>query len=281
MPMLKYKSQHSRRAFVRADALLLVFVICAGFSAGAQPAIPGYIGKSSFDVSSVLTPAPQPESDRYEADRRIFASTRSLQGSQRWSMAINDVQTRPDDMARDFSCAAGRPLSSRLTPHLIALMTRAAADTGAETGIAKRHFKRLRPFQIDPGPICQAESDLADSYDYPSGHTTLGWTWATILAELLPDRATAILARGRAYGESRVVCGAHNASAVEAGRLSAAATLSVVRASPAYQADFRAVRRELNASRHSQSLAEQQQCKDEAALVSEDIFAPPSTGATP
>jgi acid phosphatase (class A) len=30
-----------------------------------------------------------------------------------------------------------------------------------------------------------------------------------ILAELAPERATPILNRGRAYGESRVVCGVH------------------------------------------------------------------------
>ena len=47
-----------------------------------------------------------------------------------------------------------------------------------------------------------------------------------ILAELEPDRASDILVRARAYGESRVVCGVHNASAVEGGRIIAAAMVA-------------------------------------------------------
>ncbi len=123
--------------------------------------------------------------------------------------------------------------------------------------------------------ICQPVKELAGSYDYPSGHTTLGWTWATILAELAPDHAGAILARGRAYGESRIVCGAHNASAVEAGRLSASATLTAVRATRAYQDDFAAARAELDALRRTAAVPDPKLCRAEAELVGKDILAAP------
>ena len=241
-------------------------------ASGVQP---GYIDRQSFDVTNVLSAAPMEGSDRYDQDRRIFRSTRSFQNTPRWVLAVNDVQTDIAHLMADFSCAAGITMNRGQAPRLALLMEKASADTRAETAMAKRHFKRLRPFLIDQGPICEPASDVQDTYDYPSGHTTLGWTWATILAQLLPERGAQILARGRAYGESRIVCGVHNASAVEAGRTSASATLAVMRASAAYQRDFQAVRRELKRLQHRPTKPDAEQCRAEEALVAEDIFAPP------
>ena len=39
----------------------------------------------------------------------------------------------------------------------------------------------------------------------PCGHTAIGWAWALTLSEISPERADSILARGRAFGESRVI----------------------------------------------------------------------------
>ena len=41
-----------------------------------------------------------------------------------------------------------------------------------------------------------------------------GWTVGLIMAEVAPDRATEILARARAFGEGRLVCGVHTLSAL-------------------------------------------------------------------
>ncbi|HEY0300271.1 MAG TPA: phosphatase PAP2 family protein, partial [Rhizomicrobium sp.] len=208
----------------------------------------GYL-TGTLDLTGVLQPAPVKGDVRYEADRKIFLATRALVGTPRWDLAVSDVKASPADMLRDFSCAAGVALTPDNAPRLVAFVSRAGRDTSRATKNAKDHFKRDRPFlvdAVDDAKVCEPVKELSDSFDYPSGHTTWGWTWATILAELVPERAAAILARGRAYGESRVVCGAHNASAVEAGRLSASATLSAVRASLVYQDDFKAARDELD-----------------------------------
>lgn len=252
--------------------------LCAGL-ASSRAFEGGYIDRAGFDVTSALPDAPTEGTDRYELDREIFRHTRALDNTPRWAMAVNDVQLDATHMLADFSCAAGITLSPASAPRLVRLLTKASRDTDAESGIAKKHFKRLRPFKIDSGPICEPASDVANSYDYPSGHTTQGWTWALILAELLPERAQAILARGRAFGESRIVCGVHNASAVEAGRTSAAATLSVIRARPAYRDDFAAAQDEINGLRATGAKPDDAQCKAEAGLVAQDIFI--STGHQP
>jgi len=98
-------------------------------------------------------------------------------------------------------------------------------DVAAAVNAAKQMWKRQRPFLIDRGAICQPREQVADSYDYPSGHTSWGTAVDLVLAGLLPDRATLVLERGRAYGDRRFICGVHNLSAVESRRL---ATASIV-----------------------------------------------------
>jgi hypothetical protein len=54
----------------------------------------------------------------------------------------------------------------------------------------------------------------------------------------VPDRVQQILERGRAYRDSRFICGAYNEREVEAGMLSAPSTMVAVENKPAYQADL-------------------------------------------
>jgi len=246
------------------------------------PAIPadqrtGYLAPGEFDVTSILEPAPRPGDPRYTTDRKIFRATRALIGTARWQLATSDAEYSVPGLMRDFSCAVGAQLTPETAPRLAALVKRASTDTSGQTSHAKNIFQRQRPFVIDHGRICQPASELFDtkhgrmSYDYPSGHTTYGWTWALILASLAPDRATPILARGRAYGDSRFICGAHNESAVEAGMLSASATMAVVATKPDYQADLAAAREELAKLRASGAPAAQG-CPTEATLVSQRVM---------
>lgn len=239
---------------------------------GEEPLV--YLARGAFDIIAVLPPAPQRDDPRWTADRAIFRQTRAFVGTPRWRLATNDVKSGTDDMMRDFSCAVGVELTPKNAPLTAHLAQKAGSDTARNSGIAKSFYKRQRPYLIDNGPVCQPVAELKGSYDYPSGHTTAGWTWATLLAQLAPDRATEILARGRAYGESRIVCGAHNASAVDAGRLSASATLTALSSSPAFQADLAAARAELSALRQSPAATRPPVagCAAERALIAQPIF---------
>lgn len=72
----------------------------------------------------------------------------------------------------------------------------------------------------------QDEGKLRMNGSYPSGHTTLGWTMALVLAEIRPERQNQLLQRGYEYGQSRVICGAHWQSDVDAGRILGAAVFA-------------------------------------------------------
>lgn len=238
---------------------------------GADGVPTGYLQKGAVDPLAVYPPAPVKGDARYAADRALFKATRRLADTPRWDMATSDVASEMSNMMRNFSCAAGVTLTPETAPRLAALMKRVERDGNDLSNIAKAHYKRERPFLIDRGRVCQPLSELK-SFDYPSGAATVGWAWGAVLAQLLPDRSTALLARGRAYGESRMVCGAHNASAVEAGRVSGATTVTVLQSIPAFQADMAAARTELAALRQAGRAPSADSCAAEAALVAQQVL---------
>lgn len=112
---------------------------------------------------------------------------------------------------------------------------------------AKKTFSRRRPFKVDPR-ITPCLEGVANDRSYPSGHAAYGWTVGYLLAELLPDRRTAILTRAAEFAEQRRVCGVHYASDLEAGRIAGAWMARRFRAVPQFEADARAAVRELRAA---------------------------------
>lgn len=269
------------------SALVFAVVAVAGSAGSAQPAgQAGYLAPGEFDVVPVIEPAPRPGDPRYESDRAIFRQTRGLAGSERYRLATNDVQTGAGAMLRDFSCAIGVNLTPENAPRTTKVAQRAAIDAVTQIGRAKELYRRERPYVIDQGPTCQPPAELLDvpenraSYDYPSGHSTWGWMWALVLAGAAPDRAQQILERGRAYGESRLVCGVHNQSAVEAGMLAASATMAVIQSRPAYRRDLKAARRELADLRKTTHDAPSG-CEAEASLLAQPVLPPFETVTGP
>lgn len=231
------------------------------------PQFTGYLTPGSLDLLKVLPPAPVEGDTRYETDRLVFKQTRAWEGSARWQMASDDALASPADLLRHFSCSVGVEMNPANAPKIMNVAARATRDAGREMSVAKDHFQRKRPFWIDNGNICRPREELGNTYDYPSGHTTAGWTWALVLAQVAPERASEILARGRAIGESRVVCGVHNASAVEGGRYTAEAVMALTSLKPEFRADVEAARAELASLRQSGSKPDPARCEREAALV--------------
>ena len=248
-------------------------MVLAGVSlliAADRPA--GYLGGATVDITGVVPPPPMKGDIRYATDRDVFKAMKRQVGSPRWKAATSDVNYSTPVMEADFSCATGLALTPDRFPALTRLLDNASADTGRANNYAKNRWQRLRPFRIDPGETCEDKKELGDSYDYPSGHTTKGWTLGLVLADVLPDRANPILARARAYGESRIVCRVHNFSAVENGRLGATVTMATVRQTPGYLADLAAARAEVAAARAAAPAAAGPSCGAEDALLGPSVL---------
>lgn len=215
------------------------------------------------DLMRILPPPPASGSPQSVADRAIFRATRALQGSERWAVATRDVT---DDRFTTFACAIGLQLDAKSAPATTRVFARIGG--GALVDRVKRGYATRRPYLDDDQPICEPKSaHLAGNGDYPSGHTTNGWSSALLLAELMPERATAILARGRQYGESRYICGSHSLSAVEAGYMSGSVLVATLHAAPEFRRDMDAARAELAALRRTAPPPPAAQCAQEARAL--------------
>ncbi len=226
------------------------------------------------DAVPLLGPPPSPESGTEAGDVATFQATRALQGGPRWALATRDNVFGADALMQDFSCALGAPLTVANAPVLHTLLSRVVVDAGRVATGAKKVFRRPRPFVDHDGPICVAkDAELVHSWSYPSGHSTYSWTVALILAEAAPDRAADILGRARSYGESRVVCGVHYESDVQAGRVAASAVFSALQAEPEFQRDLAAVRAELAALRRTGGVSSAApECRIEADAAAHPVW---------
>lgn len=220
------------------------------------------------DAVATIPPAPKEGEARNDLDWKIFRDLRALEGSERWKLAQADNSYLPKDLLKDFSCSVGAELSVENAPTLAAILARTTIDAGAAAEKAKQLYRRTRPYLHNAGNICIEKSEaLGKSFDYPSGHASLGWTAGLVMASLAPDRASEVLARGRAYGESRLVCGVHNMSAVEAGRTNAAGVFAALQASAEFQAELTKARAEVDGARKSAAKPDAAWCAREAELV--------------
>lgn len=213
----------------------------------------GYLPEAQRpDVAAIVPAPPQPGSDTWVEDGETFAATRALKGSPRWKQAQYDNSYKVDDMLHGFACAVGADLSTAKTPNTARLVGRGVLDAVEASRAAKQIYRRQRPFVPTDAPICiDREESLIQSFSYPSGHATSGWIYGLFLAELAPDRAGPILNRARAYGESRIVCGVHWKTDVEAGRDAGTAAFVVLQSNPAFRADLEAARGEIASARKS------------------------------
>ncbi len=172
----------------------------------------GYLPKEALpDSAALLPPPPAPLSAALAADQEANRKALALRGTPRFALATSDADLLFPHAAGTFSCALNAPVTQEDTPHLYVLLRRVLGDAAGSTGRAKNAYKRMRPFLVNKEPSCTPgeEAELGKQGSYPSGHSAAGWAWALVLTELAPDREDAILARGRAFGESRVVCNVH------------------------------------------------------------------------
>ncbi len=254
----------------RGAALVLAAALATAWPAGAQRspmgasdnarAPAGYLPAGSIDGAALLGPPPAPDSLRGRADQARFDETRALVGSPRWALATRDDNLRAG-IGQRYSCAAGVTLSAAATPKTWRLLTRIDGDVRVVSIKPKDFYNRRRPALGNEAPICVPRAPwMLSNASYPSGHSMIGWSWSLVLAELLPGRTDPLMRAGREYGESRVICGVHYQSDVEAGRTLASAMVARLHAEKAFVDDLAAARAELR--RAQRSAARPADCAD-------------------
>jgi acid phosphatase (class A) len=212
-----------------------------------RPTLGGYLGEQRLpDFRVFLPPPPAAGSPLATADAAIFDETRTLENGPRWQLAARDDRINLKALLADFGCSAGLDLSTVDAPAITRVLARSSADLFPLIGASKDAFKRPRPFAEREGPTCvEPSEELKASPSYPSGHAATGWLYALLLAEIDPAHADAIVQRGRAFGESRVVCGVHYYSDIEGGRITASALVAALHGAPEFETDIASARAEV------------------------------------
>ena len=225
----------------------------------------GYLPREPLPDSIVLSPPPPGPASAAEArDLEAAQAALALRGGPRWRLAIQDADLFRAGAPAAFSCTVGVAIGPATTSDLHRLLNKSLADLAGSTAGIKERYARARPFMVNGQPTCtpEAEQSLRTNGSYPSGHSAIGFGWSLILAELVPERAAAIVARGRAFGDSRRICNVHWLSDVEEGRIAAATAVARLHALPAFRADLAKAREELRQARQAP-----QDCGDEAAAL--------------
>ena len=272
------------RRWMTTLALAAMTAGCAS-SAGTDPAsqaaakpplkeiIPGYLAGylpagTAPNSLNLLPPPPAAGSAAQARDDEAAKAAVALNGTPRWTLATHDAELKFPKAAETFACAMDVKISEADTPALYVLLRRTLADNGLSTYPTKNKYKRARPFTVNGAPICtpNEEQVLRNDGSYPSGHSAIGWGWALVLTEVAPDRANEILARGRAFTNSRVVCNVHWLSDTEEGRTMASAVVAKLQSNPDFQADVEAAKAEVAAAR-AKGLKPAGDCAAEAAQM--------------
>lgn len=221
-----------------------------------RPKPSGYLpAEKPFDGAGFLPPYPAKGSAAEAADIAAWREALKNENTPRWRQALADDPVGLKDGLTQFQCALGVTLNKENAPTLLALLGKAQLDTHWAVDKAKAHFKRPRPFADDPkAALCLAippEARAKASTAYPGGHSTLGMTWGLILAELAPDRSVQLMDRVHDYSHSRLVCGLHFPSDLEAGHMLGAGLVARLHAEPAFRADLEKARAEVAAARRT------------------------------
>jgi len=234
----------------------------------------GYLhGAQIPDSLTLLPPPPAPGSIQAMLDDAVAAEAIALNGSARFQQARRDSEMGFPASANHFACAIGMAVDEAHTPTLYHLLKLAQHDAGgASTKAAKEYYQRPRPFMVNGQPVCTPEWDAAlrGNGSYPSGHTATGWAMALILAELVPERATQILQRGRSYGHSRLVCNVHWYSDVQQGQMLGAATVAALHANVEFAHDLAIAKREIQTAR-TLHLPPPHDCAEESAALATSL----------
>jgi acid phosphatase (class A) len=222
--------------------LALLPAAIASANAADMPRAPLLLDGARLDPALILPPPPAADSAeaREELDQ-LHAIDRMR------TPAMIDAVKR-DDHAKDatiFRAAIGPQFDLARLPATAALMAVVRREEKAAADRGKEHFRRNRPWIVlkDLHPCAGGDDEPWSSY--PSGHTTMGYSMASILARLLPANAPAILARAADYARSRLICEVHFASDVRAGQALGMIVAERLMQEPSFRAQYEEAAREL------------------------------------
>jgi acid phosphatase (class A) len=242
----------NRIALLAATATAALFAAAGVFAAepSAPPARPAktlhVLTAEQVDPSRLVPPPAADGSDLQKADLAEVERVYKGRSPERRARAEWDDKHETSEL---FFATLGPKFDLAKLPATAKLLAVVENEQSVVANIAKRHFLRNRPWAIDPSLVaCDYKPNAAPLTSYPSGHATLSYSEGYVLAALMPEKAAPILARAHEYAYSRVVCGAHYASDIEASHVLGTEVAMLMMQNPGFAAQVEASRAELRAA---------------------------------
>ena len=247
----------------------------------------GYLAHNELPNSLVLLPPP-PKQDAltHQNDVDINKKALALKNTARWKQGAIDSNLLFPKAADVYSCAANVEISQKNTPTLYKLLQKSMVDIGTSPYKAKEAYQRTRPFIQNGQDICnlteqeqkqyglvyqEPKSSLAKDGSYPSGHSAIGWGWALIMSEVVPQRKDHILLRGRTFAESRVVCNIHWQSDIVQGKTMGAATVALLHSNQDFLSDIKKAKQEVAKAQRLNKRPDTKECAREQDALATTI----------
>ena len=206
----------------------------------AQAREANFVRPDLFDTLVILPSAPANDSEQTKAELAELHKIEETRTPERMALA------KADDAEEDmfiFAGVMGPGFSAANLPLTAKLSAKLHNDESVFSDPNKSHWNRPRPPALDPTlhPICKASNSGA----YPSGHTLTGYLEALVLIAMVPEKRDAIFARLDEYGYSRLVCGVHYRSDLEASKRLGYAMIGLLMTNPAFKAEFEPAKAEV------------------------------------
>ncbi len=228
------------RTFAKALSLLLVVGLASpAFAEDAKP----FTDAKEINLLDLLPPPPANDSAQMKAE---LGEILTIQVTRTPEMAARAVADAEENVWR-FSDVIDNPkFTKENLPKFSAFFDRVVETEGAVVDPAKDVWKRPRPHLYSD--LVKPIVPLSKSGSYPSGHTTVGTLMGIVLANMVPEKRAAIMARAWEYGHNRVVGGIHYASDIEAGRIAGTVIAQTIMTHDDYKTEYEGAKAELRAA---------------------------------
>jgi acid phosphatase (class A) len=216
-----------------------------------------YLSANEIDVLQQFPSVQSGKSSPSLSDLLVYFSTRQLNGTEQWDQAHADDVYLAKDVALRFESAIGVKLTPDNAKIIFHTLDKARVDMESMLVPVKIRppAGRTRPYVQYPDlPACDHtdadnKHEMNKTGSYPSQHAMWGTMWALILAQLAPEHSQEILARGYQFGESRLICGFHYPSDLEAGRFLAGILFTRLQTNGTFKQDLIDSKKELEVIR--------------------------------